>query len=133
MGRKHGRNNNWNDIVYGSRSRNGHGDSCGGDCGGSGYGNDNDNGFVQGVSNGGGDETFVSPTETIVNTRNNYRTVKRVHPTHIRNVNRNITRVENYYPVTESVENENYVEEYDCGREVGNSSCCRPRKKRCPW
>ncbi len=125
MGRKRRRNSNWDDVVYGSRSGNRYDN---------GYGNGN--GFVQGVSdgngNGGGDETIVSPTETIVNTRNNYRTVRRVHPTHIRNVNRNITRVENYYPVTESVENENYVEEYDCGSDMRNS-CCRPRRNRCKW
>ncbi|MDT9027816.1 CotD family spore coat protein [Rossellomorea yichunensis] len=74
---------------------------------------------------------MVSPTETIVNTRNNYRTVRRIHPTHIRNVNRNITRVENYYPVTESEEYENYVEEYDCGSDIRNSCCCNHRRNRC--
>ncbi|WP_251550288.1 CotD family spore coat protein [Neobacillus muris] len=81
--------------------------------------------------NGDGDEveTIVSPTETIVNRTTNRRTVRRVHPTHIVNVNRNITRIENFYPVTESVKNINVVEEFDCGSDLRNPRC-KPVKKR---
>ncbi|MFP7230924.1 CotD family spore coat protein [Bacillus subtilis] len=87
-------------------------------------GNNGNNGF-----NGGNNaETIVSPTRNVVNTTTNQRTVRRVHPTHIVNVNRNITRVENYYPVTQSVKNENIVEEYDCGSDLRNP-CCKPVKR----
>ncbi|HZH61135.1 MAG TPA: CotD family spore coat protein [Metabacillus sp.] len=60
------------------------------------YGSDS-NGFggnkgnVAGAfDNGGNDvETIIEPTENIVNTTTNRRTVRRVYLTHIENVNRN--------------------------------------------
>lgn len=73
-------------------------------------------------------ETVVSPTETIINPTTNRRTVRRIHPTNIVNVNRNITRVENFYPVKESVKNINIVEEYNCGSDLRNP-CCKPVKR----
>lgn len=76
-------------------------------------------------------ETVVSPTRQIVNTTTNEQTIRKIHPTHITNVNKNIKRIENYYPVTQSTRNEYIVEEYDCGSDVKNP-CCRP-VKRCKW
>ena len=64
------------------------------------------------------EETVVFPTRQIVNTRTNEQTIRKIHPTHITNVNKNIKRIENYYPVTESTHNEYIVEEYDCGSEA---------------
>lgn len=92
----------------------------------------NTNNFNTGNNSNNGNrndvETIVSPTETVVNPTTNRRTVRRVHPTHVVNVNRNITRVENYYPVTESVKNVNVVEEYNCGSDLRNP-CCKPVKR----
>ncbi|MCY8452242.1 spore coat protein [Bacillus spizizenii] len=62
-----------------------------------------------GFNGGNNVETVVSPTQNVVNTTTNQRTVRCGHPTHSVNVNRNMARVENYYPVTQSVENENIV------------------------
>ncbi|MCP9298958.1 CotD family spore coat protein [Bacillus halotolerans] len=84
------------------------------------------NGF-RGGNGGNNVETIVSPTRNVVNTTTNECTVRRVQPTHIVNVNRNVTRVENYYPVTQSTENENIVEKYDCGSDLRNP-CCKPVK-----
>lgn len=112
MGRN--RSNNVNDFLFGRN-----------------FSNSNDNNFVDssGFNGNGNDvETVVSPTETVVNPTTNQRTVRRVHPTHVINVNRNITRVENYYPVKHSTENINSVEEYDCGSDL-NNPCCRPVNK----
>ncbi|MGO0713292.1 CotD family spore coat protein [Bacillus subtilis] len=75
-------------------------------------------------------ETKVSPTKNLVNTTTNVRTIRRVHPTHITNVNKNITRIENFYPVTQSVQNENFVEEYDCGCDLKKPCCKLIRKSR---
>ncbi|WP_353855159.1 spore coat protein [Bacillus sp. Bos-x628] len=76
-------------------------------------------------------ETVVSPTRQIVNTTTNEKTIRKIHPTHITNVNKHIKRIENYYPVTQTEQNEYIVEEYDCGWDVKNP-CCRP-VKRCKW
>ncbi|MFS0654797.1 spore coat protein [Bacillus sp. 179-C3.3 HS] len=76
----------------------------------------------------GNDETVVSPTRQIVKTNTNVRTIRKIHPTHITHINRNITRIENFYPVTESVKNECFVEEFDCGSDLKNP-CCRPVKR----
>lgn len=96
--------------------------------------NGNENGFADPAGfNGNNDvETIVFPTENIVNTTTNRRTVRQVHPTHILNVNRNITRVENFFPVTESEKDINIVEEFNCGSDLRNP-CCRPvnRPNRC--
>jgi len=73
--------------------------------------------------NGNNVETIVYPTREVVNVNTNRRTIRRIFPTHIRNINRNITRIENYYPVTQSVENVNIVREYDCGRDINNPRC----------
>ncbi|MGM7722172.1 CotD family spore coat protein [Metabacillus sp. Hm71] len=91
---------------------------------------DNGNNVAGAFDNGNGNnvETVYSPTENIVNTTTNQRTIRSVHPTHITNVQRNIVRVENYYPLTESFENETYVQEYDCGSDLNNPRCT-PRKK----
>ena len=86
------------------------------------------NGNVAGAfenGNGNNVETVFSPTENVQNVRTNNRTVRRVHPTHIQNVNRNITRVENFFPVTESVEDVNIVKEFNCGSDLDNP-CCKP-------
>ncbi|MCU9612337.1 spore coat protein [Caldibacillus lycopersici] len=69
------------------------------------------------------EEVIVSPTERIVNTRTNTRTIKRIHPTEIINVNRTIIRNENFYPVTEREVNETIEENYDCGSDVNNPNC----------
>ncbi|MDQ0226876.1 CotD family spore coat protein [Metabacillus niabensis] len=91
---------------------------------------DNNNNVLGAFDNGDDDvETIFEPTENIVNTTTNRRTVRRVHPTHIEHINRNIVRVENYYPVTQSEVEETYVEEFDCGRDLRNP-CCKPVKRR---
>jgi spore coat protein D len=89
-----------------------------------------DDSFVGGFdgNRSDGDETFVSPTETVVNPTTNTRTVKKIHPTHVMDVNHNVTRVENYYPVTHSVKNIDSVEEYDCGSDIKNPHC-KPVKR----
>ncbi|MBD3861316.1 spore coat protein [Bacillus sp. 28A-2] len=74
--------------------------------------------------NNGQDETIVSPTRNIVRTTTSESTIRRIHPTHITNVNKHIKRIKNFYPVTESYENKCYVEEYDCGSDLKNP-CCR--------
>ena len=79
-----------------------------------------------------GDETIVSPTETIVNTRTNTRTIRHIHPTEIINVNRTVIRNENFYPVTEREVNETVVENLDCGKDVKNPRC-RPSRPRPRW
>lgn len=92
------------------------------------FADSNDTDFVDSFGSNGNEnnvETIVSPTETVVNPTTNRRTVRRIHPTHVINVNRNITRVENFYPVKESTKNINSVEEYDCGSNL-NNPCCRP-------
>lgn len=120
MGRNRGRNESWNDMMMGGNFGNQ----------GNVLGVSDNNGNVLGARGGRPDETIVSPTETVVNVRENTRTVRRIHPTHVRNINKNITKVENFYPVTQSVENVNIVQEYDCGSDLRNP-CCRPRKNSC--
>jgi spore coat protein D len=71
------------------------------------------------------EETIVNPTRRIVNTRTNERIINNVHPTEIVDVNRTIIKNRNYYPVTRSQVNETFVEDYDCGSDVGNSNNCR--------
>ncbi|MFD2046638.1 CotD family spore coat protein [Ornithinibacillus salinisoli] len=102
----------------------------------------NNNNSVAGVNNsnnnnsvaGATDEVIYSPTRNVVNTTTNERTIKRVHPTQVENVNRTIVRNENYYPVTESDVNETVVENYDCGSDINNPNCRRVggrRKGKC--
>ncbi|MDY0408989.1 CotD family spore coat protein [Virgibacillus soli] len=76
-------------------------------------------------------ETIVFPTETVIRPTTTRRTVRKIHPTHIVNVNRNITRVENFFPVTQSEKNKNIVEEYNCGSDVNNPRCRPVNNKRC--
>jgi hypothetical protein len=73
----------------------------------------------------GEERTVVDPEETIVNTTTTRHTLKRVHPTNVVNVNRNVYRVEDYYPVEESFVNENVVEYYDCGNDPDDCSNCK--------
>ncbi|KRG12102.1 hypothetical protein ACA30_20930 [Virgibacillus soli] len=68
-------------------------------------------------------ETVFYPTKNVVNTTTNRKTIRRVHPTHVKNINKNITRVENYYPVTESEKDINIVENYNCGNDLENPRC----------
>ncbi|MBT2755709.1 hypothetical protein J7E71_07015 [Mesobacillus foraminis] len=68
-------------------------------------------------------ETEYSPVKKIVKTTTNNRTIRRVHPTHIENIEKNIIRVENYYPITESNVSETIVEEYNCGSDLNNPCC----------
>ncbi len=75
-------------------------------------------------------ETIFYPENTIVKTTTNKRTVRRVHPTHIKHINKNITRIENYFPVRESEECVNIVEEYNCGNDLRNPRC-RPINRHC--
>ncbi|BBP91022.1 hypothetical protein BsIDN1_46400 [Bacillus safensis] len=42
--------------------------------------------------NQGGDETVVFPTRQIVNTRTNEQTIRKIHPTHITNVNKKTSK-----------------------------------------
>ncbi|MDF1510070.1 CotD family spore coat protein [Robertmurraya sp. DFI.2.37] len=72
-----------------------------------------------------GDKTIVSPTETIVKVHTTQRTVRRIHPTEIINVNRTVVRNENFYPVTQRQVNEVVEENYDCGSDVNNPRCRR--------
>ncbi|WP_099157736.1 CotD family spore coat protein [Virgibacillus ndiopensis] len=71
------------------------------------------------------DEVIVNPTERVVNTRTNRRTVKNIHPTEVENVNRTIIRNEHYYPVSNSEVNETVVRDYDCGSDVNSPNCRR--------
>ncbi|PWU69227.1 CotD family spore coat protein [Gracilibacillus dipsosauri] len=71
------------------------------------------------------EETFVHPTRRVQNTRTEYQTVKNIHPTEVRNVNRTVIRNQNYYPVYNSDVNETVVEDYDCGTDVNASNCRR--------
>ncbi|MGM0863389.1 MAG: CotD family spore coat protein [Bacillota bacterium] len=73
----------------------------------------------------GGEETFVHPTRRVVNNRTNERIINNVHPTEIVDVNRTIIQNRNYYPVTRSQVNETFVEDFDCGSDVGSSNNCR--------
>lgn len=114
--------------VYGS-GRNGYGwGNNNGNVAGA-FDNGNGNNVAGAFDNGFDDvETIIEPTETIVNNTTTGRTIRRVQPTHIENRNREIVRVENYYPVTQSYENETYVQEYDCGSDLYNP-CCKPVKR----
>lgn len=71
------------------------------------------------------DNTQVSPTETVVNTRTKKRVVRHIHPTEVINVNRTVIRNEHFYPVTEREVNETVVEDYDCGNDINNPRCRR--------
>lgn len=73
-------------------------------------------------------EDIVSPTNRIVNTRTRTRTIRRIHPTEVINVNRTIIRNENFYPVMEREVNETVVEDFDCGRNVNNPRCRRANR-----
>ncbi|WP_181347334.1 CotD family spore coat protein [Thalassobacillus sp. CUG 92003] len=68
---------------------------------------------------------MVSPTERVVKTRTTRRVVRNIHPTEVINVNREIIRNENYYPVTNTEVNETIVEDYDCGSDVNSPNCRR--------
>lgn len=74
------------------------------------------------------ERTIVEPTRNVVNTRIIPHVIRRVHPTHIENINRHVYRVENYYPVTESARNETVVNEFNCGNDLENP-CCKPVKR----
>ncbi|MGG0715978.1 CotD family spore coat protein [Robertmurraya massiliosenegalensis] len=80
---------------------------------------DDNRGNVQGV------KTIVEPTETIVKVHTNHRTVRRIHPTEIINVNRTVVRNENFYPVTERQVNEVVEENFNCGTDLNNPRCRR--------
>ncbi|MCK6205578.1 CotD family spore coat protein [Bacillus infantis] len=71
------------------------------------------------------DKTIVSPTDTVVRNNTRTKTIRRIHPTEIVNVNRTIIRNENYFPVTERTVNETIVENFDCGRDPNNNRNCR--------
>jgi spore coat protein D len=118
MGRKKvysGRNGRWNNGNVAGAFDNGNG---------------NGNYVAGAFDNGNGNdvETIIEPTENIVNTTTNNRTIRRVYPTLIENVTRNMVRVENYYPVTQSNRNENIVQEFNCGSDL-NNPCCKPVKR----
>lgn len=77
--------------------------------------------------NKGKEKTIIDPTETRVNYTTTTHTIKRIHPTHIKNVHRDVYRYEDYYPVTESFSNESYSDYYECGSDP-NNSCCKKAK-----
>ncbi|TKC14446.1 hypothetical protein FA727_21780 [Robertmurraya kyonggiensis] len=70
-------------------------------------------------------EEIVSPTRTVVNTRTKTRTVRRIHPVEVINVNRTVVRNENFYPVTQRTVNETVEENFDCGSDLNNPNCRR--------
>lgn len=70
-------------------------------------------------------EEIVSPTNTVVKTRTKTRTIRRIHPTEIINVNRTVIRNENFFPVTQRQVNETVVENFNCGTDVNNPNCRR--------
>lgn len=74
------------------------------------------------------EETIVDPAETVVNTTTNHHLIKHVHPTRVINVNRDVYRIEHYYPITECDEHEKYVQEYDCGCDLKKPQC-KPKHK----
>lgn len=83
----------------------------------------NDNrGNVQGAQDV---KTIVEPTETIVRVNTTKRTVRRIHPTEIINVNRTVVRNENFFPVTERQVNEVVQENFNCGTDPNNPRCRR--------
>ncbi|YCA46507.1 spore coat protein (plasmid) [Bacillus sp. JZ8] len=77
----------------------------------------------------GEERTVVDPEETIVNTTTTRHTIRHIRPTNIVNVNRNVYRVENYYPVTEDFVDENVVEHFECGNDPDDSSSCKRMKR----
>lgn len=118
----HGGHSHWDNILFGGRCGHGHD-----------HGHDHDHGCDGGdEGHKGSEEVIVSPTKEIVNIRKHYHTIKRIHPTHIKNIDKKITRIENYYPVTESHEKECHTEEYDCGKDVKHPHC-KPRKDKWCW
>ncbi|WP_246010447.1 CotD family spore coat protein [Bacillus yapensis] len=70
-------------------------------------------------------EEIVSPTRQIVNTRTKTRTVRRIHPVEVINVNRTVVRNENFFPVTQRTVNETVEENFDCGSDLNNPNCRR--------
>lgn len=82
------------------------------------------------------DNTEVSPTETVVNTRTNKRVVKHIHPTEVINVDRNVIKNKHFYPVTERNVHETIEQDYDCGSDINNPRCRRVRGNNnngCGW
>jgi spore coat protein D len=77
----------------------------------------------------GEEKTIVDPAEKIVNTTTTRHKIRRVHPINITNVNRNVYRVEDYYPVEEDFVNENIVEYYECGNDPDDYSNCKAVKR----
>ncbi|MEJ9314100.1 CotD family spore coat protein [Priestia megaterium] len=74
------------------------------------------------------EEVITDPTETVVNYTTTTHTIKRIHPTHVKNVHKDVYKYEDYYPVTESYENETSTEYYDCGSDLCNP-CCKKEKR----
>lgn len=70
-------------------------------------------------------EEIVSPTRQIVNTRTKTRTVRRIHPVEVINVNRTVVRNENFFPVTQRTVNETVEENFNCGSDLNNPNCRR--------
>src|SRR5699024_5541101 len=59
----------------------------------------------QGETNNKNTKTIVSPAKTVVNNTTTNHTIKKIHPTNVMNVNHDVFKIENYYPVTESSQN----------------------------
>ncbi|MED5050563.1 hypothetical protein B6A27_03985 [Anoxybacillus sp. UARK-01] len=78
-----------------------------------------------GSNNNNTEKTIVYPTRTIVNTTTNHHVIRRVHPTRIVNVTRDVYRVEDYYPTTVDAVNERETQYYDCGNDLNNPNCRR--------
>lgn len=74
------------------------------------------------------EEIVVDPPKTIIHTKTTYHVIRRIHPTRVINVNRDVYRVENYYPTTEATKNETYVKNYDCGNDLEHP-CCKPAQR----
>lgn len=73
------------------------------------------------------EEVITDPTETVVNYTTATHTIKRIHPTHVKNVHKDVYRYEDHYPVTESYENETSTEYYEYGSKP-DKSCCKKEK-----
>ncbi|UOQ48953.1 spore coat protein [Gracilibacillus caseinilyticus] len=71
------------------------------------------------------EKMIVHPTQRVRNVTTNRSVVRNVYPTEVVNVNRNVVRSENYYPVSNSDVNETVVEQYDCGSDMNSPNCQR--------
>lgn len=67
----------------------------------------------------------ISPTQHSMNTNVSKTVVPNIHPTHNKTINKHLIQNQHYFPHTNSVINECYVENVICGAPI--NQCCPPR------